>query len=228
MGVEACQAATQGKTLAGERQGTGQVVTKDNVDAALAAAPKPAAPYDDPFKESREMTTTTTISRTRGRRAATRHWTPAWRAALDPANLADVGRPVALVVLVIVFQVAQPHVPERRQHRVDAGRRGDPDHPRVGQTFVIATAGIDLSIASAMTLGAVVFGQAFAPGWGLSPSCWRPSSPRAAVGVVNGLLIARGKITDFIVTLGTLSAASGLALILADGKPVTIIRRRRC
>ncbi|HEY9495082.1 MAG TPA: ABC transporter permease, partial [Intrasporangium sp.] len=45
----------------------------------------------------------------------------------------------------------------------------------------------------------------------------------AAVGVTNGLLVARGKITDFIVTLGTLSAASGLALIIADGKPKTII-----
>jgi len=44
-----------------------------------------------------------------------------------------------------------------------------------------------------------------------------------AVGLLNGLLIARGRITDFIVTLGTLSAASGAALIFADGKPKTII-----
>jgi ribose transport system permease protein len=43
------------------------------------------------------------------------------------------------------------------------------------------------------------------------------------VGLANGLLISRGKITDFIVTLGTLSAASGLALIISDGKPMTII-----
>jgi ribose/xylose/arabinose/galactoside ABC-type transport system permease subunit len=41
--------------------------------------------------------------------------------------------------------------------------------------------------------------------------------------VANGLLVARAKITDFIVTLGTLSAAAGLALILSDGKPVTVI-----
>jgi ribose transport system permease protein len=43
------------------------------------------------------------------------------------------------------------------------------------------------------------------------------------VGTVNGLLVSKGKITDFIVTLGTLSAASGAALIFADGKPVTVI-----
>ena len=42
-------------------------------------------------------------------------------------------------------------------------------------------------------------------------------------GLVNGFLVAKAKITDFIVTLGMLSAAAGLALILADGKPVTVI-----
>lgn len=93
----------------------------------------------------------------------------------------------------------------------------------VGQTFVITTAGIDLSIASTMTLGAVAFGQAYAHGWGLVASALVAIAAAGVVGVLNGTLIAKGKITDFIVTLGTLSAASGLALILASGKPVTII-----
>jgi ribose/xylose/arabinose/galactoside ABC-type transport system permease subunit len=93
----------------------------------------------------------------------------------------------------------------------------------VGQTFVIATAGIDLSIAATMTLGAVVFGQAFSRGWGLFPSAVLAILAGGAVGLINGLLVAKGKITDFIVTLGMLSAASGAALILADGKPVTVI-----
>jgi ribose transport system permease protein len=47
----------------------------------------------------------------------------------------------------------------------------------------------------------------------------------ALVGVVNGLLVGKGKIADFIVTLGTLSAASGAALVLSDGKPVTVVNR---
>jgi ribose transport system permease protein len=93
----------------------------------------------------------------------------------------------------------------------------------VGQTFVIATAGIDLSIASTMTLGAVGFGAAYAAGWGLVGAGLTAVVASTAVGLANGVIIARGKITDFIVTLGTLSAASGLALIVADGKPVTII-----
>lgn len=51
MGMEACKAAIAGKTLPANVKAPVQVVTKDNVDAALAAAPKPAAPYDDPFAE---------------------------------------------------------------------------------------------------------------------------------------------------------------------------------
>lgn len=93
----------------------------------------------------------------------------------------------------------------------------------IGQTFVVATAGIDLSVASAMTLSAVVFGMFFVGGLGLPLAIVASVVTGALVGLANGLLVARGKITDFIVTLGTLSAASGLALILSDGKPATII-----
>jgi ABC-type sugar transport system substrate-binding protein len=51
MGVEACKAAAAGKTLPEKVNAPVQVVTKANVDAALSSAPKPAAPYDDPFAE---------------------------------------------------------------------------------------------------------------------------------------------------------------------------------
>ncbi|GAA5030468.1 substrate-binding domain-containing protein [Terrabacter aeriphilus] len=49
MGVEACQAAMAGKTLPANVKAPVQVVTKDNVDQALSAAPKPGESYDDPF-----------------------------------------------------------------------------------------------------------------------------------------------------------------------------------
>ena len=51
MGVEACQAAIAGKTLPATVDAPVQVVTKANVDAALASAPKPAEAYDNPFTE---------------------------------------------------------------------------------------------------------------------------------------------------------------------------------
>ena len=51
MGVDACKAAIAGKTLPANVKAPVQVVTKANVDAALASAPKPAAPYENPFAE---------------------------------------------------------------------------------------------------------------------------------------------------------------------------------
>jgi ribose/xylose/arabinose/galactoside ABC-type transport system permease subunit len=93
----------------------------------------------------------------------------------------------------------------------------------VGQTFVIITAGIDLSIASVMTLSAVVFGLSVAGGLPVPVAILAAVLTGAVAGVVNGSLIAKAKITDFIVTLGMLSAASGLALIISDGKPTTVV-----
>ncbi len=65
--------------------------------------------------------------------------------------------------------------------------------------------------------------MAFTAGWPLFAAVVVAVVVGALVGAVNGVLVSRGRITDFIVTLGSLSAASGLALILADGKPATII-----
>lgn len=50
MGLEACRAAMAGKTLPTSVKAPVQLVTKNNVDAALSSAPKPGDPYDDPFK----------------------------------------------------------------------------------------------------------------------------------------------------------------------------------
>jgi ribose transport system permease protein len=93
----------------------------------------------------------------------------------------------------------------------------------VGQTFTVLTAGIDLSVSSTMTFGAVSFGLAFTNGWSLWKCCLISIVAGAFVGLLNGLIIAKRKINDFIVTLGMLSVASGAALVLSDGKPRQII-----
>jgi ribose transport system permease protein len=146
---------------------------------------------------------------------------PTWRKLIDPANLANWAAPIALVVLAIVFQVLNPTFLSLGNVESMLSASSILIVLAVGQTFVVATAGIDLSIASAMTFAAVIFGAVFQ--FGLLAAIVAAIVAGLAVGVVNGLLIARGRITDFIVTLGTLSSASGTALIVADGKPNTII-----
>jgi putative xylitol transport system permease protein len=146
---------------------------------------------------------------------------PLWRKVIDPANLANWAAPIALVVLAIVFQALNSTFLSPGNLQSMFAAAAILIVLAIGQTFVVATAGIDLSIASAMTFAAVMFGVVFQ--YGLLAAILAAIAAGVAVGLVNGLLIARGRITDFIVTLGTLSAASGAALIVADGKPKTII-----
>lgn len=93
----------------------------------------------------------------------------------------------------------------------------------VGQTFAVATAGIDLSVSSIMTLGAVSFGLAYTNHWPLWAAWLLGSSVGCLAGIANGVIIAKRKISDFIVTLGMLSVASGIALVLSNGQPRQII-----
>ncbi|MFC7531589.1 ABC transporter permease [Actinoplanes sp. GCM10030250] len=150
--------------------------------------------------------------------------TQAWAGRLRDAGFwAEWAAAIGLVLLIIIFQSLNSTFLSSGNIASMLVAAAILVILAVGQTFVIATGGIDLSVASVMTFGAVAFGQAYAAGWGLALSCGVAVVAGTAAGAINGIIIARGRITDFIVTLGMLSAASGAALIFADGKPVTVI-----
>ena len=140
----------------------------------------------------------------------------------DGGFWADWASVVGLVALVIVFFIATPAFLTVGNVEAMLVAAAILVVLAVGQTFVIATAGIDLSVASTMTLGAVVLGWASSHGWNIALACTLGVLASGVVGLANGLLVAKGRITDFIVTLGTLSAASGAALVISDGKPVQV------
>ncbi|MFM1918196.1 MAG: hypothetical protein RJB01_1711 [Actinomycetota bacterium] len=93
----------------------------------------------------------------------------------------------------------------------------------IGQAFVVMTAGIDLSNAAVVTLSAVSFGAMFAAGQSLIICIAVAIVVGLAAGMVNGVIIAQFKINDFIVTLGMLSLAQGVALVISNAKPVQVI-----
>lgn len=140
----------------------------------------------------------------------------------DVGFWADWAAVVGLIALVIVFFIATPAFLTVGNVEAMLVAAAILVVLAVGQTFVVATAGIDLSVASTMTLGAVMLGWASANGWNIAVACLLAVLAAGAVGIINGLLVAKGRITDFIVTLGTLSAASGAALVISDGKPVQV------
>ncbi|HZZ49699.1 MAG TPA: ABC transporter permease [Pseudonocardia sp.] len=92
----------------------------------------------------------------------------------------------------------------------------------MGQQLVVTVAGIDLSVGSNLPWAAAVLGFAYSRGWGLALSILLALLAGLAVGLVNGLLIARLNMTDFIVTLGSLSVVSGITLLLTSGNTVPV------
>jgi ribose transport system permease protein len=140
----------------------------------------------------------------------------------DPAFWAEWAALIGLVVLCVVFQIGNSTFLSINNVQAMLVAASVLVVLSLGQTFVISTAGIDLSIASAMTFGAVCFGSAFGNGQPIWLCCLVAVAGSGAVGLVNGLLIGVAGITDFIVTLGTLSAAAGAALVVSHGQPTTI------
>lgn len=93
-----------------------------------------------------------------------------------------------------------------------------------GQTFVIVSGGIDLSVGSVLGLAGIVFGWAsVVAGLPLVVALALGLGAGAAIGLVNGLLITLGKLPPFIATLAMLSAARGLALVISGGQPLNPI-----
>ena len=93
----------------------------------------------------------------------------------------------------------------------------------VGQTLVILTAGIDLSIGAVMVLSSLVMAKLVAdhhvPGvFALLVGALVAVAAQA----VNGLLVTRIKLPPFIVTLGTLSVFTAVTLIYAKGQTVSL------
>lgn len=92
----------------------------------------------------------------------------------------------------------------------------------LGATAVIITGGIDLSVGAVMALAAMVAGWTFSvAGLPMGVAIFAALAAGAAIGVLNGLFITRGKLPPFIATLATLSIARGLALVVSDGRPIS-------
>jgi ribose transport system permease protein len=88
-------------------------------------------------------------------------------------------------------------------------------------TFVIATAGIDLSVGSMVAAAAIVGGQFVDSG--SAAFILGAFAMGIALGSINGAAIAYGRVVAFIATLAMLTIARGLALLISDKTPVSVV-----
>ncbi len=90
----------------------------------------------------------------------------------------------------------------------------------IGMTTVIASGGIDLSVGASVVLSAVVMGVFMSEGHSFAVSGFFAIGAAVLVGFVNGALIAFVGIPPFVVTLGMLSFARSMALVLSNNKMI--------
>ncbi len=91
----------------------------------------------------------------------------------------------------------------------------------IGVTMIIITTGIDLSSGSVVALVAVVTASVAHPGqYPLVLTILIGLGVGLLTGLINGTVIAKGRIAPFIVTLGMMTAARGAALLYSGGRPI--------
>lgn len=92
----------------------------------------------------------------------------------------------------------------------------------VGMTFVILSGAIDLSVGSVVALASITVGSTMVSG-GQPPyvAVLAGLGVGAVIGAVNGILVVRTKVPSFIITLGMLAIARGLALGFTQGATIS-------
>jgi ribose/xylose/arabinose/galactoside ABC-type transport system permease subunit len=154
---------------------------------------------------------------------------------VDPlVLLSQFGAWIILGILIAVFYYVEPRFLSERNVLNVMRQISITGIIAVGMTFVILTAGIDLSVGSivaiaGMTAGAVAKGErgllaAGAHDPGGVRVLWAALAAMGVglvIGMLQGGVVARLGVPAFVVTLGGLTVWRGAALILSDGQPIT-------
>jgi ribose transport system permease protein len=131
------------------------------------------------------------------------------------------GALVILLALVVGFSLAADNFLTVDNLRNILRQYSVPAILAVGQTIVIVSAGIDLSVASTAALSGSVMGVMYAhEGYPEPVALLLGLAAGFAVGAINGFVITKWRVPDFIATLGAFTAVRGVALLVTDGLPV--------
>ena len=127
-----------------------------------------------------------------------------------------------LVVFMVVGAVLSPHFFTTSNLLNVARQMSIVGIVSIGMTFVILTAGIDLSVGSILGFSAVTAAWLLSSGLVWPLSLFLAIAAGAAIGLINGLGITRGGIQPFIMTLAMLVIARGVTMTLSNGQPIPL------
>jgi ribose/xylose/arabinose/galactoside ABC-type transport system permease subunit len=128
---------------------------------------------------------------------------------------------VALIALVAAGAVLVPNFATRQNFSAILYQYAIIGFLALGQLLVILTSGIDLSQGSLVAFTSIVV-AALMKSNGILVAVVGGLLAASLLGLVNGLLVSRTRIPPFVVTLGMLGIARGLALMISDAKPIAV------
>ena len=129
----------------------------------------------------------------------------------------------ALAAMIALFSVLSSHFLTYDTFSTIANQIPDLVVMSVGMTFVLIIAGIDLSVGSVLALGAsVVSVAALQWHWPALPAALLGLAAAALTGTVTGMVTVAWRIPSFIVSLGVLEAARGLAYQMTNSRTAYI------
>jgi len=139
--------------------------------------------------------------------------------------LREAGIGVALIVLIVLFSIVAPRFASLENINNIFTQISINTVISVGMTFVILLGGIDLSVGSVLALctviaGLVITNAAFSPLVAIALAIAASIAVGATTGFINGWVSERWKIPAFIVTLGMLNVARGLALTVSNSRTI--------
>jgi ribose transport system permease protein len=139
------------------------------------------------------------------------------------ARLQELTLVVVIVALLVVGAILKPDTfPTIDNFRAILTQASVVGVLAIGMTFVIATAGIDLSVGSAVAAAGVA-GALLVDNGGTAMFLLGALGFGLLIGMVNAGAIAYGKVVPFIATLAMLAIARGLALQMSDKAPISLL-----
>lgn len=129
--------------------------------------------------------------------------------------------PVALVALFMLGTFTLPNFATEGNLMAILSQYSVIGFLALGQLIVILTGGIDLSQGSMLALTTVVTSVVMSD-YGLVPGVLAGITVTTVFGFASGLIVSRTEIPAFIVTLGMTGIARGLAMMIANAKPIPI------
>lgn len=128
---------------------------------------------------------------------------------------------MVLIFLIIIFSVMTPNFLSSRNLSAIMFQSMVTGFLALGQLLVIITGGIDLSQGALVAMNSVIVSVVM-QNTGVVPAVICGILITTLIGVLSGSMIAKTSMPPFIVTLGTMGIARGLALMFANAKPVPI------